>query len=208
MKSALSAFRISRLISAGLALSLVLAFMPARASADSTGTKVAVANAGKVFNEIREKKDWEQKMATDAKTIQDTAFQKQQKIKSLQDQRDNLRSDSAPYADKNKELQAAKIDLEVWAQIQQADMQRENKVQTKALFDKIVNAVAEVATAKGVDMVIADQHPEPPDDFLEKATLDQVRGLLGQRNVLYSSPQVDITQDVITAMDAKYTSGK
>ena len=133
--------------------------MPARASADSTGTKVAVANAGKVFNEIREKKDWEQKMATDAKTIQDTAFQKQQKIKSLQDQRDNLRSDSAPYADKNKELQAAKIDLEVWAQIQQADMQRENKVQTKALFDKIVNAVAEVATAKGVDMVIADQHP-------------------------------------------------
>ena len=147
-------------------------------------------------------------MNTDSKTIQDTAFQKQQKIKSLTDQRDNLRPDSPQYADKNKELQAAKIDLEVWAQIQQGDIQRENKQQTKALFDKIVNSVAEVATTKGIDLVIADQHPELPDDFLEKATLDQVRGLLGQRNVLYSAPQVDITQDVITSMDAKYTSGK
>ena len=123
--------------------------VPARAADTIPPTKTAVANAGKVFSDIREKKDWEAKMATDAKTIQDTAFQKQQKIKSLTDQRDNLRPDSPQYGDKNKELQAAKIDLEVWAQIQQGDMQRQNKQQTKMLFDKIVNAVAEVATVQG-----------------------------------------------------------
>jgi Skp family chaperone for outer membrane proteins len=170
--------------------------------------KIAVANAGKVFSEIKEKKDWEQKMQQDQKTLQDTAFQKQQKVKSLTEQRDNLRTDSPQYADKDKELQTAKIDLEVWAQIQQAEQQRTNKIQTKALFDKIVNAVAEVATAKGLDMVLADQHPELPDNFMDQANLEQVRALLAQRNVLYSSPQVDITQDVITAMDAKYSAGK
>ena len=150
----------------------------------------------------------DQKMIQDQKTLQDTAFQKQQKVKSLQEQRDNLRTDSPQYGDKDKELQTAKIDLEVWAQIQQAESARTNKMQTKALFDKIVNAVAEVATAKGIDLVIADQHPEVPDNFMEQATLEQVRALLGQRNVLYSSPQVDITQDVITALDAKYAAGK
>jgi Skp family chaperone for outer membrane proteins len=170
--------------------------------------KIAVANAGKVFGEIKEKKDWEQKMLADQKTLQDTAFQKQQKVKSLQEQRDNLRTDSPQYADKDKELQSAKIDLEVWAQIQQAESQRTNKIQTKALFDKIVNAVASVATAKGLDLVIADQHPDVPDNFMEQATLEQVRALLGQRNVLYASPQVDITQDVITQMDANYAAGK
>jgi len=158
--------------------------------------KIAVANAGKIFGEIKEKKDWEQKMLADQKTLQDTAFQ------------DNLRTDSPQYAEKDKELQTAKIDLEVWAQIQQAESQRTNKLQTKALFDKIVNAVASVATAKGVDLVIADQHPELPDNFMEQATLEQVRATLGQRNVLYSSPQVDITQDVITQMDANYAAGK
>ncbi|MBV8782008.1 MAG: OmpH family outer membrane protein [Phycisphaerae bacterium] len=193
---------------AALAVAIALASTPIHAAAQAAGTKVAVANAGKIFNEIREKKDWEQKTATDSKTIQDTAFQKQQKIKSLQDQRDNLRPDSPQYAQKNSELMSAKIDLEVYAQIQTADAQRQNKQKTKEIFDKIVNSVAEVATSKGVDLVLADSHPDLPDDFLEKANIDQVRALLGQRNVLFSSPQVDITQDVITAMDAKYTSGK
>jgi Skp family chaperone for outer membrane proteins len=199
MKSGLFTRSTCALILAGLLIS------GANAMAE---VKIAVANAGKIFSEIKEKKDWEQKMVQDQKTLQDTAFQKQQKVKSLTEQRDNLRTDSPQYADKDKELQTAQIDLEVWAQIQQADQQRTNKTQTKALFDKIVNAVAEVATAKGIDMVIADQHPDVPDDFMQKATLEQVRALLGQRNVLYSSPTVDITQDVITSMDAKYAAGK
>jgi Skp family chaperone for outer membrane proteins len=187
---------------------LILAGMLFSGASALADVKIAVANAGKIFSEIKEKKDWEQKMQQDQKTLQDTAFQKQQKVKSLTEQRDNLRTDSPQYSDKDKELQSAKIDYEVWAQIQQAESARTNKMQTKALFDKIVNAVAEVATAKGIDLVIADQHPEVPDNFLDQATLEQVRALLGQRNVLYSSPQVDITQDVITAMDAKYSAGK
>jgi Skp family chaperone for outer membrane proteins len=187
---------------------LILAGMLLSGASALADTKIAVANAGKIFSEIKEKKDWEQKMLQDQNTLKDTAFQKQQKVKSLTDQRDNLRTDSPQYAEKDKELQTAKIDFEVWAQIQQAESQRTNKMQTKALFDKIVNAVAEVATAKGIDLVIADQHPEIPDNFMEQATLEQLRALLGQRNVLYSSPQVDITQDVITAMDAKYAAGK
>ena len=56
--------------------------------------------------------------------------------------------------------------------------------------------------------MIADQHPDIPDNFMEQATLEQVRATLGTRNVLYSSPQVDITQDVITQMDANYAAGK
>ena len=199
MKSGLFTRSTCALILAGMLIS------GANALAD---VKIACANAGKIFSDIKEKKDWEQKMLQDQKTLQDTAFQKQQKVKSLQEQRDNLRTDSPQYADKDKELQSAKIDLEVWAQIQQAESQRTNKMQTKALFDKIVNAVAAVATAKGIDLVIADQHPEVPDNFMEQATLEQVRALLGQRNVLYSSPQVDITQDVITQMDADYSAGK
>jgi Skp family chaperone for outer membrane proteins len=199
MKSGLFTRSTCALILAGMLIS------GANALAD---IKIAVANAGKIFSDIKEKKDWEQKMLQDQKTLQDTAFQKQQKVKSLQEQRDNLRTDSPQYADKDKELQSAKIDLEVWAQIQQAESQRTNKLQTKALFDKIVNSVAAVATAKGIDLVIADQHPEVPDNFMEQATLEQVRQMLGTRNVLYSSPQVDITQDVITQMDADYSAGK
>jgi Skp family chaperone for outer membrane proteins len=180
-------------------------FTGASALAD---VKIAVANAGKVFSEIKEKKDWEQKMQQDQKSLQDELFTRQQKVKSLTEQRDNLRTDSPQYADKDKELQGAKIELEVWAQEEQAEQLRINKIQTKNLFDKIVNAVAEVATQKGIDLVLADQKPEVPDNFMDQANLQQVRELLSSRNVLYSSPSVDITQDVIADLDAKYSAGK
>jgi len=47
-------------------------FSGASALAD---VKIAVANAGKIFSEIREKKHWEQKIVQEQKTLKDTAFQ-------------------------------------------------------------------------------------------------------------------------------------
>ena len=59
MKSASFATGIKFVSSVSLSLALLLAVVPAHA-ADTTipPTKVAVVNAGKVFSDIREKKDW------------------------------------------------------------------------------------------------------------------------------------------------------
>ena len=75
------------------------------------------------------------------------------------------------------------------------------------LFNKITNAVTEVATQKGIDLVIAEQRPELPDT-LDQLNVEQVRALINGRNILYATATVDISNDVINAMDAKYKAGK
>ncbi|MGH7175777.1 MAG: OmpH family outer membrane protein, partial [Tepidisphaeraceae bacterium] len=118
-----------------------------------------------------------------------------------------LKPDAAQYAQRNNELLQASIDLQVWQQINQAEVQREQKMQMLNIFNKITNAVAEVATQKGIDLVIAEQRPEFPENT-EQINVDQLRLLINQRNVLFNAPQVDLSNDVIAAMDAKYKSGK
>jgi len=77
----------------------------------------------------------------------------------------------------------------------------------KTLFDKITNSTAEVATQRGIDLVIAEQRPEFPDS-LDQLNVDQLRVLINQRNVLFNSAAADISNEIIAAMDAKYKTGK
>jgi len=41
-------------------------------------------------------------------------------------------------------------------------------------------------------------------DNLDAINVDQLRLLINQRNVLFSAPAVDVTQDVIAQMDKAY----
>ena len=169
--------------------------------------KIATVNAAKVFNEIQETKDLKSKMENDQKNLQAQDLEKKTKLKDLQSARDALKTDAPQYNDANKQLMQAAIDYEVWQRIQGADIQRLQKQQMLAIFNKITTSVAEVATQKGLDLVIAEQKPEVPDN-LDQINVDQVRLLINQRNVLYSTPAVDVSNDVIASMDAKYKAGK
>jgi Skp family chaperone for outer membrane proteins len=68
----------------------------------------------------------------------------------------------------------------------------------------VTAGVAEIAAEKHIDLVIAEIKPEIPEN-LDQVNPDQLRALMTQRNVLFVASQLDITQDVIAAMDAKYT---
>src|SRR5205807_2534576 len=99
------------------------------------------------------------------------------------------------------------IEYQAWFQITQANLARTQKLQTLQLFNKIQAAVAEVATQKGVDLVLAEQRPELPENF-EQLNVEEVRSWITARNVLYMNNAIDISSDVITNLDQKYKSGK
>jgi Skp family chaperone for outer membrane proteins len=169
--------------------------------------KVATVNAAKVFQEIQETKDLKSKMENDQKTLQAQDLEKNTKIKDLQSARDALKPDAPQYDKANQDLMQAAIDYKVWQQIQGAHIAQMQKQQMLAIFNKITTAVSEVATAKALDLVIAEQKPEIPDN-LDAISVDELRMRINQRNVLFSNPAVDVSNDVIAAMDAKYKSGK
>lgn len=168
--------------------------------------KLAIANPAKILNDIQETKDLNQKIQNDIKTLEAESQARQEKLKGLQAARDALKTDSPQYAERNKELLQGSIELQTWGQLQDANLKREQKLQMRSLFNKITQTVAEVATQKGIDLVLAEQRPELPEN-IDGLDMNQLRGLILQRNVLFSTATTDITADVIAALDAKYKAG-
>jgi len=175
-----------------------LAISPARAE-----MKIAIANPARIFNEMQETKDLKVKLENDRKSLEAQEREKREKIKALQDERDQLKSDTPQYAERNKALLSAAIEFKTWGEIMQADVQRTQKIQMKSLFEKIQAATAEVAKEKGISLVIAEQKPDVPDN-LEQITVDQLRLVITQRNVLFAEEATDISNEVIALVDAKY----
>ncbi|GEM_PF-819659 len=169
-------------------------------------TRIAVANTARIFSEMQELKDLKTKLQSEQKLLTGVNIEKQDKLKAQQAARDALKMDSPQYQEKNAELLKAAIEYETWAKINDADMQRNQKLQMRRLFEKIEQAVIETAKQKGYDLVITDQHPDLPDD-MDKLTLDQLRTLINSRNVLYAGEKVDISNDVLAVLDARYRAG-
>jgi len=92
--------------------------------------------------------------------------------------------------------------------MQNANIQRTQKQKMLDIFNRITTAVAQVATQKGLDLVIAEQRPDITPEAMDQMNVDQIRMIINQRNVLFSNPTVDISSDVIASMDAAYKAGK
>jgi Skp family chaperone for outer membrane proteins len=178
--------------------------LPAAAQAQ---VKIAIANTARILNDLQETKDLNQKIQNDLRTLETERQAREQKVKDLQAARDVLKPDAPQYNEKNKDFLQGRIEYEIWIQLQRANLEREQKVQMRALFNKITQVVAEVATAKSIDLVIAEQRTDIPEN-LDNINVDQLKAVIGQRNVLFNSAAMDITNDVITALDAKYKAGQ
>jgi Skp family chaperone for outer membrane proteins len=191
-----------------IAVLAIFALAPAHAQAPVAAVeRIAVASPGQVFNSIQETKDISQQREATHKSLEAQRQQKEQKVRDLTQALQLLKADSPGYADKRSEAESASVEYDVWVKITQADQERDAKLQLRALWDKVTAAVAEVATQKGYDLVLADSREEIPDD-IDRVTGEQLQALIHTRNVLYASAQTDITQDVIALMDAKYKASR
>jgi len=185
---------------------LSLAAAAAAPAQTSGGTKVAVCNPARCFAEMQETKDLKAKIENQQKQLKNDIDSRQQKVKDLQAQRDLLKQDSPQYKQADETFMKEAIEFDTWSKITQAQLQGEQKQQMKALFDKIVAATDEVAKQKGIDLVFADQRPDLPEN-LAAINVDQLRAILNGRNILSMNEKtVDISQDVIANLDAKYKS--
>jgi len=199
--------RLLLVVAAGL-LSVHIASAAEGAAAPAAGAKVAIANTVKIFNEMQELKDLRQKMDSDRKLLEGMDREKRERLNNLKNQRDTLKPETPQYQEKNAELLRTAIEYETWGKLNQANFQREQKLQTKQLFQKIEAAVGEVGKQKGYDLVLADQRPELPED-LDTIQVDQLRALITSRTVIYAAEKIDISSDVLAFLDQKYkASGK
>jgi Skp family chaperone for outer membrane proteins len=199
---------ISRRFFFGIALTALATVLPARfAAADNhDAPRIATVNTAKVFNEMMETKDLKQKMDSDGKAIKDESDRRENDLKESQKKRDLFNEGTADYDKANKELVEKAIGMRAWQELTKAELQRQQKVQMRNLFNKIEDATKQVAVAKKIDLVFVDQKIELPTDSktMEQITADQLRQLINQRTIVYNNGRLDITDEVLAAVDANY----
>jgi Skp family chaperone for outer membrane proteins len=173
---------------------------PARAQ---DAPRIAICYPDRVFDHLAERRAIEDGIAAMCKSLQAEAKEKQIAIDQARwivggyDAGEPSRS----TIEAGKRLWELMITFDSWARLSEQNVRTIETMKTNALFDKISQAVAEVAARDNVDIVIAAQ--EPPID-LAKLTPDQLRASLMARTVLYSNPNSDITQEVVAKMNAEY----
>ncbi len=171
--------------------------------------KIAVANMGRILTEIKEFKELETRLKgkfEDAKASQEKL---QGRARELQGQRDQFKPGSKEYDSANADLIKVAVELQVSGQVAQQELVREQKRQLKGLSDKIVAQVKTIAETKQIALVISQVvPPEISDENWEKLTPEQASQLLSQRNLLYVAPDMDITTEVITALDAAHATNR
>ncbi len=168
--------------------------------------KIAVCNPGKVFESLDERKTIQDRMKIERDRIQAEAKRRDEEVKQIRSERDALRPDSPQHAEKTQLMMQKAVEFEVWARLQEQEMARREKEQVKTLYDKIAAACKVVAEQKKIDLVLAERAPQIPPDMTQ-LTPDQLRALLAQTDVLYKNEKADITQAVITQMNADFAKG-
>lgn len=178
---------------------LAVASLPAAAQ---DAPRIATVNPAKVFSEMQETKDLKQKMEADRKTITDEGQRRGQEVEDAKKRRALFNEGTDDYNKANKDWREKVIAAQAWQEMVKQELAGQQKSQMKSLFEKIEAATKEVATAKKIDLVFVDQKTEFPD--LDSINVDQLRGIINQRTVLFNNGRFDITNDVLAAVDAKY----
>jgi Skp family chaperone for outer membrane proteins len=179
--------------------------LAASAFGQSDTVRVAIANPGRIFNEMQETKALKANLESEHGRLKQMEDERRKELQKLQEERNQLKADTPQWEELNNKLMDAVLEFQLWGQKTKAKAERDQKRQLKLLFDNIESAVAEVAKRDGYDLVVAELRPELPEN-LDQVTFDQMRIAMNSRNVLYASSKADISDAVIAMLDSKYKS--
>ncbi len=175
---------------------------PARAQS-AGGSKVGVVNVAVVSGKIQELKVFAARIKEEQSLMEASVQGHQAQIKMMQDKLGQMKPDSDQFEDQLTQAQEKAADFNKEDQLRKAQLLREVNKQNKTLFIEIQKVVADIAKQKGLDLVIVEPEVQLPVS-VQNVDPQQLNNLISQKTVLYASPNIDLTEQVATALDADY----
>jgi len=161
--------------------------------------KVAVVDVIRIFNECQQTKDVNERFQ-----LRDEKFAGQrQKLKEAVDRKEDeleaFARGSKEYVERFKQWVQLQIDYGSAIKIHQRRIVRDQVFWTRRTYTQIVQAVEEVAKARGLLLVLYRD-----DMDLQTDDLQDLGSRLRDRKVVFSAAGLDITQDVLDKVNRDY----
>ena len=179
---------------------------PAGGAANNHALAIGVVKISPVFHDMQETKNAQADFRAQNDRLAEQQRQREAQIQALIKHRDDdIKPGTVQWQTETSAIDQKTAELDVWARVQKTQLEREFKQNMKLLYDHIAKATAEVAEQEHLDLVIADQSP----DFgpsLDSVTAQRLSDVLSNRAVLYANKKADITDAVLTRINADYAN--
>ncbi len=174
------------------------------AQAQQKATGVAVVDVQKAFDALREKTQVEAELTTAADLVKTEDGKRQAKLRELDQDLKIMAVGTPPYEKKQEELERAALDRQVWLQFQQGKLNRERAVRIEAIYKKMIETIGRVAQANGYKLVL---FKEQDVNLGSISKPEQISAIIGSRKVLWSSDELDLTDQVVQRLNNDFNTG-
>jgi Skp family chaperone for outer membrane proteins len=184
----------------------LVSVLPGSAAQQTAVSPVAVVNLSGVMEGLAERADAEAGLRAKAQAVASEAESRQASLRTLQEE---LMAITDPIARLTKEEQvdADVVQFMAWQELMKQELDVERALALEKLYRDIMDAVADLATADGIDLVLVhdgtrqiETNPAPEAGPMAV----QVRQQIAQRRIAFASARIDRTRDVIIRMNADY----
>lgn len=175
------------------------------ASPTVADTKIAVVNVAEVSEKYDRTKDLESHFDNVRKTLQTQRDELKQKAeRTAKSLNEEFKPGTDEYRNRRKELAMMEAQLQYFVDSEGKQIEAELAESLRSIFDDIQTVIRGLAEEKGFDLVlVADSMPPGAPDNTQ-----QVRQQIVLQKVLFASPRVDITNEVVTRLNDKYRASK
>jgi len=175
----------------------------AQSAAGKGPTRVGVLDLVRVFNEFEQTKVLNAEIDKYKAKLGEEKAQREEKIDTERKTLQTFAPDSADYQRRSKEVKKMMIEYRAWLESEQQNLTDEHRRWIERTYDMVTQTTAAVARSHSIEVVITKEE-------LDKSVSDTTV-LLKQilnRKVVYSSPDLDITDEVMKNLnDAFAKSG-
>jgi Skp family chaperone for outer membrane proteins len=162
-------------------------------------SRVAVCDITKVFADYQRAKDLTEQLSQKRNKFEAENTRRQKHLEALSEEIAGYQPGSDKYDEVQDNLRRGLVEREVWARMEQQTILNEHLRLTKEMYEEIKAAIAEVAKQQNIDIVV--QETNQP---IEAQNAQQLIMQIHQRQVLYNSPALDITEVVLLKVNESY----
>ena len=170
------------------------------ANAEEEDFKIGIVDIGSVFEKYQKRIDLDQELKEQEKEFQDEVNKKRKEIIDLDEETQLLDLGSENRNNNENLMERKNVELEGYAKFAERQLLKKYKDFFENIYQEVVQKVEEIGEHEGFDLIIKKEEAE-----LKSAQISDLQFKIGIRTVLYHSDSVDITLDVIDALNTSYS---
>ncbi len=162
-------------------------------------TRMATVDIVQIFNDYQQTRDLNDALAQAGENLKKQIQEKRKVLETKRTELEAFAQESPDFQKRFDELMKQDIEFTTWGQYMQARVEAEHRVWLKRTYQQILDSIRQLADERGVDLVLYREYPEIDGESLE-AMRDNIR----RRKLLWSSNQVDMTEQVLQRLNRDY----